>query len=331
VPVVTVRIRITSRPAPLGHTPRITRSRQSTHSQLEVGIVKFAGKRRKRSYTPMGSIGLLFVAPTLLLLLVFVIGPLLVAIYLSLTQWSLIGPPTFVGLSNFQGIWGNDQFVNALVVTGKIAVMIAIPGTLLALVLATLINEGRRTNVFVVLLYVPVIFPSVVSVFIWEAMYSGDGLLNTILHTHINWLTDPNIALWSLALLMLWTNLGYYTVITLAGVRDIPRDYYEAASLDGAGSVARFRWITMPLMRPILLFILMIATTDALTLFIQPYLMTQGGPGDATRTLSELIYEVAFMFTDVGRASAMAVVLLALALIVSGIQFRFFRADKDAR
>ncbi len=279
----------------------------------------------------MGAVGLLFVAPTLLLLLVFVIGPLLMAVYLSLTSWSLIGPPEFVGLTNFEGLWGNAQFINALIVTAKIALMIAIPGTLLALVLATLINEGKRTNIFVVLLYVPVIFPSVVSVFIWEAMYSGDGLLNTILHIQVNWLTDSNIALWSLALLMLWTNLGYYTVITLAGVRDIPRDYYEAASLDGAGSVARFRWITMPLMRPILLFILMIATTDALTLFIQPYLLTQGGPGDATRTLSELIYEVAFMFTDVGRASAMAVVLLALALIVSGIQFRFFRADKDAR
>lgn len=279
----------------------------------------------------MGSVGLLFVAPTLLLLLIFVIGPLLVAIYLSLTSWSLIGPPEFVGLTNFQGLWGNAQFINALVVTAKIAVMIAIPGTLLALVLATLIAEGRRTNVFVVLLYVPVIFPSVVSVFIWEAMYTGDGLLNTLLHTQLNWLTDQNLALWSLALLMLWTNLGYYTVITLAGVRDIPRDFYEAASLDGAGSVARFRWITMPLMRPILLFILMIATTDALTLFIQPYLLTHGGPGDATRTLSELIYEVAFMFTDVGRASAMAVVLLVLALIVSGIQFRFFRADKDTQ
>ncbi|MHB0928274.1 MAG: carbohydrate ABC transporter permease, partial [Candidatus Nanopelagicales bacterium] len=112
--------------------------------------MKLVEKRKKRSYTPMGSVGLLFVAPTLLLLLIFVIGPLLVAIYLSLTSWSLIGPPEFVGLTNFQGLWGNAQFINALVVTAKIAVMIAIPGTLLELVLATLIAEGRRTNVFVV-------------------------------------------------------------------------------------------------------------------------------------------------------------------------------------
>lgn len=279
----------------------------------------------------MGSTGLLFIAPTMLLLLVFVIGPLLVAVYLSLTSWSLIGPPEFVGLTNFQGLVGDYKFMNALTVTAKIALMIAIPGTLLALVLATLINEGKRTNAFVTLLYIPVVFPSVVSVFIWEAMYSGDGVFNTILHKNINWLTDSNLALWSLALLMLWTNLGYYTVITLAGVRDIPRDFYEAADLDGAGPLARFRWITMPLMRPILLFILMIATTDALTLFIQPFLLTQGGPGDATRTLSEVIYEVAFMFTDIGRASAMAVVLLVLSLVVSGIQFKFFRSGEESR
>jgi multiple sugar transport system permease protein len=128
---------------------------------------------------------------------------------------------------------------------------------------------------------------------------------------------------------MLWTNLGYYTVITLAGVRDIPREFYEAANLDGAGAIARFRWITIPLMRPILLFILMIATTDALTLFIQPYLLTQGGPGDATRTLSLLIYQVAFMYTDVGRASAIAVVLLVIALAISALQFYFFRHKQD--
>ena len=105
-----------------------------------------------------------------------------------------------------------------------------------------------------------------------------------MLGVEINWLTDSKVALLSLGLVMLWTNLGYYTVITLAGVRDIPRDLYEAAAIDGASAPQRFRWITIPLMRPVLLFILMIATTDALTLFIQPYLLTQGGPGDSTRT-----------------------------------------------
>jgi multiple sugar transport system permease protein len=284
--------------------------------------------RRKR-YRPMGAVGIFFITPTLALLFVFVLLPLLATVYLSLTDWALVGPPHFVGLQNFSGLASNDQFLNSLLVTGKIAVFMAIPGALLALVLATLISEGRRTNIFVVLLFFPVVFPSVVSIFIWEAMYSGDGVLNKLLGVNINWLTSSSMALPSLAILMLWTNLGYYTVITLSGVRDIPREFYEAANLDGAGAIARFRWITIPLMRPILLFILMIATTDALTLFIQPYLLTQGGPGDATRTLSQLIYQVAFMYTDVGRASAMAVVLLAIALIISAIQFRFFRQRQD--
>jgi multiple sugar transport system permease protein len=284
--------------------------------------------RRKRS-NPMGAVGILFITPTLFLLFIFVLIPLIVAVYLSFTDWALVGPPQFVGLKNFSGLASNEQFLNSLVVTGKMALFVAIPGALLALVLATLINEGRKTNAFVVLLFFPVVFPSVVSVFIWEAMYSGDGVLNSLLGVNISWLTNPRMALPSLAILMLWTNLGYYTVLTLAGVRDIPREFYEAANLDGAGAIARFRWITIPLMRPILLFILMIATTDALTLFIQPYLLTQGGPGDATRTLSQLIYQVAFMYTDVGRASAMAVILLAIALMIAGIQFRFFRQKQD--
>ena len=297
--------------------------------RIAIKSSKRGNARHRKGSNPMGAMGVLFITPTLLLLAVFVVIPLLAAIYLSFTDWSLVGPPQFVGMKNFSGLASNDQFINSLLVTAKMALFVAIPGALLALVLATFINEGRKTNGFVVLLFFPAVFPSVVSVFIWQAMYSGDGVLNSLLGVHVSWLTNPRMALPSLAILMLWTNLGYYTVLTLAGVKDIPREYYEAAKLDGAGAIACFRWITVPLMRPILLFILMIATTDALTLFIQPYLLTQGGPGDATRTLSQLIYQVAFLYTDVGRASAMAVVLLAIALVVSGFQFRLFRQKQD--
>lgn len=296
-----------------------------TAGALIKGRRRPAGPKRKR-----GRVGLLFIAPTMLLLLIFFLIPMAIAIYLSFTSWGLVGNPEFVGLENFRALQGNAQFFTSLGVTAKIALLMAIPGALLALVLAVLVNEGRHTNPITVLLFFPVVFPSVVSIFIWEAMYRGDGVLNSLFGVEINWLTDSKVALLSLALLMLWTNLGYYTVITLAGVRDIPRDIYEAAAIDGARATQRFRWITIPLMRPVLLFILMIATTDALTLFIQPYLLTQGGPGDSTRTLSQLIYQVAFMYTDVGRASAMAVVLLVAALGIAAVQFRLFRREEQS-
>lgn len=294
-------------------------------------VAPISSRRRKKSkVTGMGSSGIIFIAPTLFLLGVFFLLPLLAIIYLSLTQWSLVGSPDFVGLQNYEGIFHNPQFWTAMGVTGKISLLMAIPGALLAFVLAILINGARRTNFFSTVILFPLVFPSVVSVFIWEAMFKGDGVLNSALGVHIDWISSTNWALPSLALMMLWTNLGYYTIIALAGVRDVPVELYDAANIDGAGYFKRIRWITLPLVRPILLFILMMATSDALTLFIQPFLLTQGGPGDATRTLSQLIYQTAFLYTDVGKASAIAVILLVAALIVAGFQFKFFSQEKEA-
>lgn len=284
---------------------------------------------RHNSIAGFGSRGLLFLAPAMILLFAFFVIPLLGVIYLSFQEWYLIGKPTFVGLSNYNFIFHNAQFWSAIRVTGKISLFIALPGALLAFVFAVMINEGKRTNYISTILLFPLVFPSVVAVFIWEAMYRGDGILNTILGTNINWVTDSKWAIISLALMMIWTNLGYYAVIALAGVRNVPAELYDAASIDGASFFNKVRFLTVPLMKPILLFILMISTSDAITLFIQPYLLTQGGPGDSTRTLSQLIYQTAFQYTEIGKASAQSVTLLIIAGIVSAIQFRVFKRDRE--
>lgn len=283
----------------------------------------------KSTITGFGNKGLLFLAPAMILLIVFFVVPLLGVIYLSFQNWYLIDKPTFAGLSNYEFIFGNTQFWSAIRVTGKISLLIALPGALFAFVIAVMINEGKRTNYVSTILLFPLVFPSVVAVFIWEAMYRGDGILNTILGTNINWVTDSKWAIVSLALMMIWTNLGYYSIIALAGVRNVPAELYDAASIDGASFLKKTRYLTVPLMKPILLFILMISTSDAVTLFIQPYLLTQGGPGDSTRTLSQLIYQTAFQYTEIGKASAQSVTLLVIAGIVSGIQFRVFRRDRE--
>lgn len=286
--------------------------------------------RRQGSITGFGRRGLLFLAPAMTMLFLFFVLPLLGVIYLSFQEWFLIGKPTFVGLQNYKFIYENAQFWSAIRVTGKISLFIALPGALLAFILAVMINEGKKTNYISTILLFPLVFPSVVAVFIWEAMYRGDGILNSIFNSEINWVTDSRWALISLALMMIWTNLGYYTVIALAGVRNVPAELYDAASIDGASFLKKVRYVTVPLMKPILLFILMISTSDAITLFIQPYLLTQGGPGDSTRTLSQLIYQTAFQYTEIGKASAQSVTLLVVAGIVSAIQFRVFRKDKEA-
>lgn len=280
---------------------------------------------RKRSLT-----GFLFVLPGVLPLAVFVIYPAFNSLLLSLTDWDMSAPPKFVGIQNYLDLAGNSQFLNALLTTGEFALGVAIPCAVLAFVLAVLLDAGVRfTSWYQPLLFFPVVLPSVVSAILWAIMYQGHGVINNLLGTRIGWITDPAWALLSLVLLLIWTNAGYYTVIMLAGVRNVPREYYEAARTDGAGWAPIMRHITLPLVRPAVLFVLVIATADSLTLFAQPYLMTRGGPGDATRMLSELIYETAFNFTNIGKAAAMTFVLLVVALSIAFVQFRVLRSSHD--
>jgi len=274
--------------------------------------------------------GLLFIAPALLAIGLFVLLPLVGAIALSFTDWALVGTPTPNGLSNYRSLAADPQFKASLVVTAKVAVGLAIPAALFSFALAVVMNSGvRRSSAYQTILFLPAVLPSVVTTIVWGAMYQGDGVINTIIGAEVPWLTNSRLALPAIIFLMIWTNLGYYTIITLAGVRDVPYDVLEAASVDGAGAWRRMWHITLPLVRPVLLFVVVVATTDALTLFVQPYLLTQGGPGDSTRTLSELIYETAFSFGNVGKASAMAVVLLVITLLVALVQFRLLRSRED--
>lgn len=285
----------------------------------------FLTQARRRSLT-----GFLFVLPGVLPLCLFVIYPAVNSLLLSLTDWDLTGPPQFQGIQNYVDLAGNPQFIQVLLTTGEFALGVAVPAAVLAFVLAVLLDAGvRYTSWYQPLLFFPVILPSVVSAILWSIMYQGDGVINNLLGTKIGWLTDPTWALFSLVVLLIWTNLGYYTVIMLAGVRDVPREYYEAARTDGASWAGLIRHITLPLVRPALLFILVIATADSLTLFAQPYLMTRGGPGDATRMISQLIYETAFNFTNIGKAAAMTFVLLVAALTVAFVQFRILRSSHE--
>lgn len=269
--------------------------------------------------------GILFVIPTMILLLVFSIAPIAGTLGISFSNYSLGVPMKFAGLENYRTVLGDSDFRTALMTTLKLGFGLALPGTLLAFLIAISINAGQKTNIFTSIFFAPVIYPPVVSAFIWSAAYRGDGFLNRILGTNIEWLTSYKWALFSIVLVMLWTNLGFYIVISLTGLRGISNTYYEAASIDGANRWEQLRWITIPLIKPVLLFIGIVATGDALQVFTQPYLLTAGGPGSSTRVLASLIYESSFRSLDFGASSTMAMVLLALALLISTIQFAFLR------
>ncbi len=271
--------------------------------------------------------GFLFVLPGIVPLLIFVIYPMGSALYLSFTNWQLMGTPQLQGVSNYTELWSDLQFRSALTVTLEFALGTAIPCCVLSTAVAVLLNARVRfTAWYQPLFFLPAVLPTVVTSLVWGILYQGNGVINNIFGLNIGWLIDQSWALPALMIMLIWTNLGYYAVIMLAGIREIPEDYYEAARLDGAGTPALLFHITLPLVRPTLLFVVVIATSNALTLFIQPYLLTQGGPGDATRTLSELIYDTAFSFLNIGKASAMSFILLAISLILAFIQFSMLRS-----
>jgi len=272
--------------------------------------------------------GLLFVLPVLALFALVNTTPVVVSFVYSLTDFTLGSKANYIGLANYQTLMSDPEFLKALVVTLKMGIGLALPGSLFAFIIALSISKGSKTGIFSTILFIPVIYPSVVSAFVWGATLKGDGLINRYLGLENDWLNSVSTALPSLILVLLWTNIGFYVVIVLTGLRGISPSFYEAASLDGANEWQKLRWITFPLLKPVILFILIIATSDALQIFTQPYLLTGGGPVESTKVLAGLIYEVLFERLEIGIASSIAVSLALLSASIAVIQYFLVRSKR---
>jgi multiple sugar transport system permease protein len=277
--------------------------------------------------------GVAFVLPALLYFTVFAFYPMANAFYLSLHNYDLLSPPRWIGLQNYQFLFNNAAFLNSLRTTAVYAFGVSVPIWVLSMALALLLNQNIRFRTFFrTVFFAPIIMPLVVLAVIWTLLYHPFGPINTvilapILNGSIPWLNSSQHALLAVVILAVWRATGYYAVIFLAGLQNIPNEYYEAARLDGAGSWALFRFITWPLLRPTTLFVVVVSIINALRHFDVIWIMTGGGPGDATRVLSVLIYETGWVFLRMGRAAAMSVVLFSLALIFTVIQLRLFRSN----
>jgi ABC-type sugar transport system permease subunit len=272
--------------------------------------------------------GLFFVLPVLALFALVNTTPVVISFVYSLTDFTLGSKAKFVGLANYQSLISDSEFLKALIVTLKMGLGLALPGSLLAFLIALAISKGSKTGIFSTILFIPVIYPSVVSAFIWGATLKGDGLINRYLGLESDWLNSVSTALPSLILVLLWTNIGFYIVIVLTGLRGVAPSLYEAASLDGANEWKKLRWITFPLMKPVILFILIIATSDALQIFTQPYLLTGGGPVESTKVLAGLIYEVLFERLEIARASSIAVSLALISASIAVLQYLLVRSKR---
>ncbi|WP_165423378.1 carbohydrate ABC transporter permease [Ktedonosporobacter rubrisoli] len=289
--------------------------------------------KRHRSYA-LSNVG--FLLPGLGLLAIFVVVPIILTAWISLHRGSMAVPYSalkWVGLHNYTLIFQQANFKTALmnVVLYSVAnIVIILPlAILLGLFLSQKVLKGR--NFLRALLFIPYMIPNVAVAIVWGYLYAPQyGPLNQMLGwLHIpaqNWLASPQQAMFSLIILNVWQTLGYYVVMVLAGLTEIPQEYYEAASIDGAGWFQQQLHLTLPLLKRALAFVVVIMTINTLQIFDPVYVLTQGGPINATNVVAYHMYVTAFNYGQAGPASAMAMVLFAIVLILSLIQLRLFRS-----
>lgn len=297
---------------------------------LSLGFAAWAGaaqRDRRRFRETLTAWG--FIGPAMIHLAVFAFAPLLFAAYLSLHQWGLVEPVRpFVGLANFREIFGDSRFWHSLWVTALYALYVPVTMVLSLLAAIVLDQSGVRVRLARTVLFLPFVASVVAVAVVWQWMFQADfGLINHGLALigieGPDWLGDPSFALPALMLLSVWVHLGYQMVIFLAGLQGIPQVYHDAARVDGAGPWQRFRRITLPLLRPTLLFVFVTGTISSFQVFTYVSVMTEGGPLYATDVVVFRIYQEAWEFLRFGTASAMSLVLLAILLLVTWLQFRW--------
>ncbi len=277
-----------------------------------------------------------FLAPATAYLAVFVVGPVLFALFISFHRWEILNPvKTFVGLDNFAELFGDPLFWGSLFNT--LVYSLHVPFTMaisLALALA-LQRKVRGVTILRTLFFLPYITSFVAISTVWQWLYNTEfGLLNYLLSLvglgPVNWLSDPLTALPSVMIMSVWLQLGYQMIIFIAGLQGIPQHLYEAAAIDGAGPWQRFRRITLPLLRPTIFFILVTSVINSFQVFTYVYVMTQGGPLHSTEVLVYHIYKNAWEYFRMGYASALSWVLFLLILVVTIAQFAYFRKRIEA-
>jgi ABC-type sugar transport system permease subunit len=280
---------------------------------------------------------ILFLGPFAILLIAFQYVPLVTMFVNSTRTYNLLSPSkwTFVGLDNFTRILADPTALHSLVVTATFTIGLVLVELPLGLLLAVFIN--RKIRGIALLrgsIFAPVVTSVVVVATMWTFMLDPThGLINNalaVLHLGpFQFTTSESQALPSLLAMTIWEQVGFSMVLFLAGLQTIPPDYYDAAAVDGAGSVGQFRHITVPLLRRTIVLVVIVMTTFAFQTFAPAYIMTQGGPNYSTQFFVFEIYQQAFSFLDPGYASALSVVLIGAILLVAAIQMRLLRTRWD--
>lgn len=282
-----------------------------------------------------GRIALLFLLPYFVFFVLFRFGPSVAGLLIGFTKWDIVGNPTFVGLQNYAAMFADPLFYTSLINTLLFLVVAGPILTIGSLLLALLVNLPCRGRNFTrSAIFTPyIIIPAVIGI-IWNWIYETNfGILNYylgLLHiSKVGWLTDSRMALVSVALATVWWLMGYNMVLFLAGVQNIPHDLYEAARIDGAGRMQLLFHITLPMIKPVMSIVITMTMINIIQMFDQIYVMTGGGPGTATLTLVQYMYNKGFQSFQLGFSSAVSVIILFLLVTVVIIQSKVLNVKEE--
>ncbi len=271
----------------------------------------------------------LMITPYIMHFLLFVSFPVLFSIFLIFHRWNIISPMEFIGMGNFSRLAQDSYFWQSILNT-LLFLVIHIPLQLVvALGFALLLNQPLKyIGVFRASYFLPVIVSGVVVTILWQQLFGYEnGMLNRILMLfrvpRIGWLINPNVAMPSIAVMATWKNVGLYIILFLTGLQTVPKTFYEAADMEGAGYWAKFFYITLPAINPTIFMVVVLSTIGGFSLFIEPYVMTGGGPLNRTLSTVLYIYKQGFFFYHMGYAATMGVTLTAIILTVVMIQKKF--------
>jgi multiple sugar transport system permease protein len=271
--------------------------------------------------------GLLFAAPAILGFLIFTIGPMAASLLFSLTDWTIGGPARFIGAGNYARLGHDPLFWKSLGVTSYYTLGVVPLTLIVGFGVAMLLNRGARGRSFWrTVYYLPTLVPAVASSVLWIWIFNPDfGLLNSLLRQAglptSNWIYSERAAVPSLVLMSTW-GFGNAMVVFLAGLQGVPRHLYEAVAIDGGGSWTRFRHVTFPFMTPVIFYNLVTGVIGTFQVFNQAYVMTRGGPNNATEFYLYYLYTKAFTDSEIGYASALAWVLFVVVLVITVLLFR---------
>lgn len=308
---------------------QVERPRLESRRGVPTGTARRSATERREARA-----GYLFVAPSMIGFIFFVLGPLVAVGYFSLTEYDVISPPRFVGLENYMRLFGDERlqqvYLNTIIYVVAAVVLINV----FALFFAVLVNQ-KLPRALVYIFRSAYFFPSLVALvyvsLIWQALFQRDtGIINYYLQAvgmaPVDWLNNPEQSRFSVIIVDVWRNIGFAMLIYVAALQEVPKELDEAAQIDGAGPFMRFRRVTLPMISQAVFFNVTMTVIGAFQIFESIIVLTGGGPGDSTRSVVMYIAEKAFSDFQLGYASAISVTLFLIVLVITLIQFRVRKA-----